>query len=400
MSEIKEKEQVFSLENLNVKSLPELVGWEQKQKDLLEQNPFVEITDNATFEVAKKSRTALLKGRTELEKQDKLIASKLTSARKEVKEITDKLILITSVAEEKQQKEVKRFEDIKENERLERERIENERISAIKTKIESFETDSYKIIQQTTKSYVDQSKIRLEALESEDFDYAEYDVMFESAKARIKIAFDSKCNEIQEKENQRIENEKLKAEKEAADKKAKELQDKIDADNLEREQKEKEQKDQIFEIRKNRLAEIGIVRLQETSFFEDENAYIIACHEEGIRDCSAVEFEEYITSCKFQIAVGIEAKEKAEADRIEAEKQKALTVQQEKEAAEKLEKENAERIIRLESDKTALTEFVETLEFRGAIPELKNDETNKMLDALMVGLVQLKKEFFEEIKNL
>ena len=108
------EEKGLQLSDLKVSNLPELQGWKEKQEVLVKDNPYVEITDNKTYEVACKSRTALLKGRTELEKQDKLVASKLSTFRKDVKTETDNLIAITLPFEEKQQIEVKRYEEIKE----------------------------------------------------------------------------------------------------------------------------------------------------------------------------------------------------------------------------------------------------------------------------------------------
>ena len=63
------KKDALQLEDLKVSNLPELQGWKEKQQKLVEENPYVEIVDNKSYEVACKSRTALLKGRTELEKQ-------------------------------------------------------------------------------------------------------------------------------------------------------------------------------------------------------------------------------------------------------------------------------------------------------------------------------------------
>ena len=127
------KKDALQLEDLKVSNLPELQGWKEKQQKLVEENPYVEIVDNKSYEVACKSRTALLKGRTELEKQDKLIASKLTSFRKEVKQETDNLIAITLPYEEKQQSEVKRFEEIKAAEKAEEKRRNSVKICSIRS---------------------------------------------------------------------------------------------------------------------------------------------------------------------------------------------------------------------------------------------------------------------------
>jgi 4-alpha-glucanotransferase len=115
--------EVLNLDELNVNQLPELATFETTQKELVKSNPFVEIIDNKTYEKAKAHRTALLKGRTSLENQEKLIASKLSNFRKSVGEKTKKLIEITLPFEEKQQSEVKRWENIKEAEKAEKERL-------------------------------------------------------------------------------------------------------------------------------------------------------------------------------------------------------------------------------------------------------------------------------------
>src|SRR5690606_26373709 len=96
---------------------------------------------NSTYEEAKKHRTALRTGRTTLEKQEKLVTKKLNEFKNKVKETTAELIKITLPHEEKQQAEVSRYEEIKEQERLERERIEEERIQGHKENIAKFKSD-------------------------------------------------------------------------------------------------------------------------------------------------------------------------------------------------------------------------------------------------------------------
>jgi len=114
------EKQTVTLEKIEPRQLSELNGWREKQETLLKANPFIKIQDNKSYELAKKSRTALLRGRTEIEKQDKLIASRLQIFRKKVIEVKNELIAITLLSEQKQQDEVKRYEKIKEDERLER----------------------------------------------------------------------------------------------------------------------------------------------------------------------------------------------------------------------------------------------------------------------------------------
>lgn len=340
------KKDALQLEDLKVSNLPELQGWKEKQQKLVEDNPYVEIVDNKSYEVACKSRTALLKGRTELEKQDKLIASKLTSFRKEVKQETDNLIAITLPYEEKQQSEVKRYEEIKASEKAEKERLDQERVNSIKTRIDNFESDSYKIIQDTTIDNVELHKTMLDALVNIDFDYEEFDILFEQAKARIQTSWDAKCSDIQEKEAQRIENERLQKEAEQA-RRISELQasrlseltpyiaygEAMDLTNLhsieesvwveiiaskkalfDAEQKKQQEaqekiesdKQEIFEIRKSRLEEIGIYQ-DECGWFKNEFSDVLI-NETLVLECDTLSFEKSIEDAKESIAIGDEGR--------------------------------------------------------------------------------------------
>lgn len=356
----------LQLSDLKVNNLPELQGWKEKQEKLVSENPFVEITDNKSYEAACKSRTALLKGRTELEKQDKLIASQLTSFRKDVKTETEILIGITLPFEEKQQSEVKRYEAIKEAEKQEKERLEQERIDKIKTKIDLFEADSYKIIQETNIENVETHKTMLDAFVNDDFDYEEYDIMFEQVKMRIQHLWDEKCNDIQEKENQRLENEKL-AEENRLLKEA----------NLERENKAKEEKEKIYEIRKNRLIEFGFI-FQDDDYefygfiFPDSN---LSYTYFDILEANPISFEEVFSKAK-----------KVKEDIEQLEKQKAIDLKLAEEDAERLKKENKERVAKYAKDKKALKEFVKSLEFRNSVPELANEDLQPILDNILLEL--------------
>lgn len=374
------EEKGLQLEDLKVSSLPELQGWKEKQKQLVVDNPFVEITDNKTYEVACKSRTALLRGRTELEKQDKLIASQLTSFRKDVKSETETLIAITLPFEEKQQTEVKRYEAIKIAEKEEEARLEQERIEKIKTKIDSFETDSYKIIQETTIENVEMHKTMLDAFVNDEFDYEEYDIMFEQAKMRIQSSWDFKCNDIQEKEEQRLRNLELEKENK-----------RLRNENLERENKAKSDKEKIFEIRKSRLARIGVT--------ENENGWFVSENEDSLMNlefvynCNEVEFEE-------AIAESIEAIKTGNLQREEAENQKAIDLELSKADAERLKKENKARVKRLASDKKQILEFIKSLDFRNAVPELDNVEMQGFLDGIIQMTTKTKTELSIQLEKL
>lgn len=96
--------------------------FEQQQKKLVKENPFIEIVDNKTYELAKKNRTALLKGRTGLQAQEKDIKNVVNNIKSYTSEKIKNLIEITLPAEQKQQEEVKKYEEEREKKRLAKEK--------------------------------------------------------------------------------------------------------------------------------------------------------------------------------------------------------------------------------------------------------------------------------------
>lgn len=386
---MKTEEKGLQLDGLKASSLPELQGWKEKQEKLVIDNPYVEIVDSKTYEVACKSRTNLLKGRTSLEGQEKTIASKLSTFRKEIGSKTKELIDITEPHENKQQVEVKRYENLKAQIKAEEEKMELERIEKIEKKITDFESDSYKIIQESNIGNVELHKSMLDAFVNDGFDYEEYEIMFEQAKIRVQSYWDNKCNEIQEKEEQRLENERMK--QEVFDVRVKRMNDvgfdfvdgffthkqlgerfteiqvkdvsallfedelseiksklnKISQDKADAEVKN--QKDEQFEIRKNRFAEIDVELNIENMFYFLDGFYVSS--KELVYNASITEFEQILIDCKKSIADFKEQKEIFEKERLEAEanaeKQKAIDLELAKKDTERLKKENAQRVNRL-----------------------------------------------------
>ena len=429
------KKDALQLEDLKVSNLPELQGWKEKQQKLVEENPYVEIVDNKSYEVACKSRTALLKGRTELEKQDKLIASKLTSFRKEVKQETDNLIAITLPYEEKQQSEVKRFEEIKVAEKAEEKRIEQLRVDTIKSKINNFETASYGVIQDTTIENVDLHKSMLDAFANADFDYEEFDIIFEQAKARIQTSWDLKCADIQEKEAQRVENERLQKEAEQA-RRISELQtsrlneltpyiaygEPMDLANLhsidesvwieviaskkalfEAEQKKQQEAQEKIEADKQKIFEIRVKRFQEAGveFGEGFVARIInrgdgtqfELTKEMVLDSDTIEFETLFSNTLLEVEKHRLNVENAENQRISDEKLA-------KEDAERLKKENKAREKRLAFDKENISLILSytDLYFKGV--ETENIEILDFIKSSEEKIKALKIELLTELNNL
>ncbi|MVX35900.1 hypothetical protein GOQ24_08605, partial [Myroides sp. LoEW2-1] len=135
MSQEKQNNEL-SIENFNTKVLKEIKSKEDEQLQIVTDNPYIEITDNETFTIAKKRRTNYVTARTSLEKEKKAVINKIKeNITVPITELYNEFILITKPHEEKQQIEVKRWEDIKEQERQEKLQIEEKRKATHKNNI-------------------------------------------------------------------------------------------------------------------------------------------------------------------------------------------------------------------------------------------------------------------------
>jgi hypothetical protein len=434
-------EPVSVLSTIKASALIDVSTWKEKQLKLVAENTFFEIIDNKTYELGKKHRTNVVKGRTELQNQDKLVASKFASIRKEVGAETSTLIEITQPLEDKWQEAVKAWEDRKAKEKKESEEAEALRVKTINDKIEEIETSCHEIIQKMTFSEIDLSKTQLFAFFTIEFDFEEYDILFEHVKSRVELALEQKINSLTVSENQRLDNIRLEAENaevkriselqssrltdimpyvafgqyvdltklseltkdewelvfdakkalfDADAKEKQEAQEKLDAENLEKENKSKADKDAIFEIRKNRLSEIGFDTEKTISGFFIHPILFDGVDADALFNLDAIWFETIITDSKLAI-------EKAKSDAEEVERQKAIDLQLAEEDAAKLKAENKARIKKYASDKKTLTEFVKSLEFRNAVPEVENEEIQVVLDKILWELENCKGFLLTEI---
>lgn len=391
-------ENLITIENLDVNKLPELQGMKEQQIKLVEENPFIEIIDNKTFEEAKKRRTALLKGRTSLESQDKLIASKLANFRKQVGNVTKELIEITLPHEEKQQEEVKRYEQVKEDERLEKERLEQERIEKIKNKIDELETNSYNLINSWGEEVLKDADNSKFAGMDTDFDFEEYDSLFELAKSRVEEYAENRIKLIQEKKNQRLENERLAREKAEADAKLEAIQKQQEKERLEREQKEREEKEKVFEIRLKRFSDAGFDLGDGFEMFSYPNFKVT---KNEIYNADLIEFENLLSDSinakkefenqKIKEQSEKEAREKAEAEELKAKK----------EAEKKAEKENKERIKRLAKDKAIYKKVLnDTLGRFPIVFDADQVEIREFSELASNRVEELKNQLLTELENL
>ena len=379
------------------------------QLEVVKNNPYVEILDNKTFDEAKKSRTALKLARTSVQNQDKIIASNLQGVRKLIKSKHDELIEIVSGHEEKQQIEVTRFEQIKENERLERDRLETERVEKIKNKIDSIENESYKIINSWTFENIKNADSSVFIPAIDDFDFEEYEILLDQVKERIQNVVSDKVASLRTQENERLEKIKLQEEKEAAEKKANDLQAKFDAQNaqiekerlareeienkakIEAEKKDIEEKESIFKIRRNRLSEIGLV-LVSTKFVHADA--VLEISKENIYNSDTIEFENILINSKKTIQ---EEKEQFEKEKAKKESSEKAEIK----LKNKLEKENIDRVKRLSKDKAIYKKTVS--DFLVEFPawfEADNVEIKEFSMEAKNRVVQLQNELLTELENL
>lgn len=364
------EKQIVTLDSINVETLPEFKNWKQLQLRIVEENPFVEITDNKSYEEAKKARTTLVTARTDVEKQEKLIASKIKDFRNKVTNFSQELINITLPSEEKQQNEVKRYEAEKQAEKEAKEKAEAERIEKIKNSIASI-VDSVKS-KISALTFID-----LEAFETIDFQnflntnveqFEEFELEFASKTKDVKILFDSRKEFLIDLENQRLEKERIA--KENA-----ELEEKKRAFELEQQKARQEAERKAKEEAEKLEAQQKAIREQQ----EKANAELEAKRLEIEAEKAKIEAEQ-----KAKLEAELKAKE--EAERVEREAKEKL----EREAKEKAEKE---RIEALKPEKEKAIDFLNSLVFSKELTDpVKQIKSPEIMDEL--------KKFFDEVTRL
>jgi colicin import membrane protein len=273
MPPVKEELQVFNLDNLNPALLPELATFKEIQLKVVEDNPFIAITDTASRDLAKKYRTARKTARTDLEKQDKLISSKFNDAKTKAKSYIAELIDISLPGEKQQQEEIDRDEEFLQIQRQEKARVEQQRIDNIKKEIEDYVAEWKNTFANMTFGTIE--KVGADFLES----YTTYDL---TVLEEFESLFPTQINELTsvlgyhataltEKENARLEKERMEAEaKKFAEEKAE-----FEAKQKEIEAENKRVQDEI-QAEQNRIAAENFKISQENERKSKELAEAIA----------------------------------------------------------------------------------------------------------------------------
>jgi len=200
---------VIDFTKFSVAQLPELKGKKEEIASIIKANPIVEIVDNATYESAKKSRTAVKTLRTGLEKEQKDVKKKI---KEHVLDVVDKeydtLVLGVKSAEQSRQEPIDVWEEKKEQERQEKARLEEQRIDGIKKRIGAFRQNWEDLISQLLYDGIHDCENNFKNM-VDDFDRVslqEFEVLFDDAISYLTNLLNSRISTLTEQEQIRIGN--------------------------------------------------------------------------------------------------------------------------------------------------------------------------------------------------
>lgn len=220
MTEVKET----GIQKLDINSLLKVDEAIEAQTKLVKDNPFVKITNTATFDLAKRRRTNLKGGRVFYQHAESSIASKIVMIRNLVKERNIGIIGVSHPAELKQQVEIDAWQTSIVERRAERERIKNERIDANKKAIAEFKElwrETIDKVEFKDISELDDVKVKIMAVTG---DFEELTPSF----GEIQLELANVYLEAHREKLQLAEDKRILDEEKATLKKQKEAQDAID----------------------------------------------------------------------------------------------------------------------------------------------------------------------------
>jgi len=217
MKDKKSQVAVIDFTKFDIQQLPELHGKKEEIKKVIEANPVVKITDNTSYELAKKSRTAVKTLRTSLEKEKKDVNDRIkNNVLLVVANEYDSLIADVKNDENERQEEVTAWETVKENERLEKIRLEQERVDGIKNSIAEF--GNFWMNKIATLHFLGLESFEVEfgeAIVNFDRDsLAEFDVLFTDVLSNLTYLISEKKSTLLAQENIRLEQIRLAEERE------------------------------------------------------------------------------------------------------------------------------------------------------------------------------------------
>lgn len=192
----KAKTDLIELSVLKVEQIKEVEGLKKKQEDVVKANPFVKIVDAESYELAKKHRTALLTASTSTEKESKNGSSFINNFKKLFQDTLAEWAGITRTKYDEQQAEVKRHEDVLEDERRKKKEEQDRKDQEVKDFITSLKqsiVDQIAGMKFDTVDAVDEFIQQLKSERSGTFDKFNilFDVMIEDQITAYKTARNS-----------------------------------------------------------------------------------------------------------------------------------------------------------------------------------------------------------------
>lgn len=298
---------IAKIEDFNANALVEIKGKNKMIAKLIKENPYIEISDTPTFDIAKKSRTALRTCRTDFEKEEKSLLNAIKNRISDpIKAIYQDFKETLNTVEEKQQNEVKRYENVLDEKRKEKERLEEERKDIHRRNIELIYNSNKTAIENLNFETVTNFKLNF-VFENKTFDvfgFEEFADVFEVKVEMLQGLLLDKKLILQEKENIRLAQEKI---------------DTQNAENLR------------IEGIKNKIESFYTQGLKRISDRQLEGMLELKTSiETHIFDCG--EFQELFNSKKRDLIIALNAKltvlQESEKQFLAAEKSKAILIEQ------------------------------------------------------------------------
>jgi len=241
------KVEKYDIKLLDYNKLLNIEEGRTSQLKLLKDNPYIEITNNQTYLLAKMRRTGLLKGRTNIQGVEKKMATQIRKFRTFIGDTANGLIDVTIEAEKKQQIEIDRWEVIRVEKKAEKERLDAERKAKHEQNIADFKKMWEDMIDEVQfKDIMDMQAIA-EKVAGVTGDFDEFNEVFELVKVEIIEEYiPKKQDALQLAEDQRVlkveQDALLKAQAEQEEKERVIKEEKAEVDRIAKEVQEKAEK--------------------------------------------------------------------------------------------------------------------------------------------------------------
>lgn len=172
--------------------------------ETIEAHPFVEITDTSTFKDGKANRTALKTVCASIKTGDKKLASLFSQERKKQSEAMKDLLKKIEPSLDKQQLEVDKYVLKKQQEKEAEEKKEEKRVEGIKGKIKEIEEAASNKLKACTLDNFEEIEEFLENLFSIEFDFEEFEILFDELEERTNDAYEETMINLKKKAEEEL----------------------------------------------------------------------------------------------------------------------------------------------------------------------------------------------------